>query len=605
MSGFASCLNRKVLHHEAMTTAAATRPWAERQTNQEVLEAARAEGFTPLQQRLLARRLKSVPESGLRKLVRPTTKELPRASKMPDILLAAKTIADAIIEKKVICCASDSDCDGVSSASVLWQALRKVFKVSDDRLHIMTAERHRDGYGVSEGYVDRILQLDPRPSLVITADQGSADEARIKRLKEEGIATVVTDHHQIPSEGTPPSAVACVNPVRPDSEFGDPNICGAVVAWYVMVAVQHELRERGVDAGTANEMMEPADFLATSVVADVVDLSLSYTNRWAVQTGLDAIRQLRRPIWRAFAPMIKEGWDSMALGWSVGPRINCLGRMGDAKRGVYAMCAEDDATAKEWVELLDRTNQERKKVQATLVVRALDMAQAQMSDGMRGLVLTFLVDGHSGVHGIVASRVVELTGLPTVCLCPTDDDPELLTGSIRSVEGAHVKNMLDDIRAAHPEWKITGGGHAGAGGLRFPLKHLGEFMAAWHQACSLALPDGLIAPRLHDGGMGQSPRVHLLSEIEELEPFGRGFESPTFADHVFIRRVRELGKDGKHAQLEVQFADGSIHRMVWFNCREDGRMPLTQGEAHLLYEFRRSSFSGGPGYDLQVKELLH
>jgi len=603
------CVNAMECDHRRMNTTVKQpfiRPWQGRPLNGDVHRAACSEGFTDLQGRLLAGRLRSVPSQGLRRLVMPSSQDVPRASQLPDIEQAVTAIADAIERAQVVAIVSDSDCDGISSASIAWRSLIDVFHVDPKRVHVCTALRQKDGYGVSDGFVERILELNPRPQLMITCDQGSADQARLAKLVEAGIQNiVVTDHHQIPLEGPPKAALACVNPARTDSSFGDPNIAGCAVIWYVMAAVHQRLVRRNVSVEPAASMLELLATAACGTAADCVDLGASFANRWIVQQGLARIRQMREPIWRAFDTLLKGEWTATSLSWRLVPRVNAAGRLGDAMRGVEAMCAVDDQSAMAWVEVLDQLNTERKDILAELVVRATQMAREQQLEGTKGLCLPFFADGHSGVHGIAAARVVEDTGLPTVCLCPSESDPDKLTGSIRSVEGAHVKNLLDQIATSHPEFELRGGGHGGAGGIVVHRRWLGEFADAWDHAVAQALQGVPVAPRYHDGALGGKPSPDLLEQIEGLQPFGKGFPDPLFADTVEVLRVTTLGKDGKHAQLDVRFPDGSRQRMVWFGCcTTAGGLPDVEGVRTIVYQFRHSNYSRGPGYDLQVSEVM-
>ena len=578
------------------------RPWTGRPSHQQVFEEARAQGLTLLQSKLLASRWAKVPEVGLRETLWPQAKHLPRASNLPDIHIAACTIADAIARQQVIALILDSDCDGQNSGVVLLRALTEIFGVGPTCVHVVTSKRMTEGYGVSAKFVERILQLEPRPQLIITADQGSADDVRIGTLREHGIPVVVSDHHAIPDEGPPAAALACVNPARSDSEFGDPSISGAVVAWYLMVAVHQELTARGVPCSPSGTFHDLLPYVALSVAADCVDLGRSTANRWVMQQGLARIERGAAPIWSAFAPFVRHEWTSTNLSFCVTNRINAAWRIGDAMRGIEAMCSPDVETAQAWVAVLDAANEERKVIQSRLVDRAMCVAQEQRLAGVRGLCIPFYEDGHSGVHGITAARILEMTGCPVVCLSAVEGEPEQMTGSIRSVDGAHVKQLIASIARTHPEWHLTGGGHSHAGGVHLAKTHVPAFAIAWDQAVAAALEGVGVVPRHHDGPLPAPPSTALLDEISMLEPYGRGFPEPVFADVVHVVRIRALGKDGKHAQFDVVFDDGTPARMVWFNCTQDGTLPELVGRCHIVFELRRSKFSRGPGFDLLVRE---
>ena len=579
------------------------RPWAPRARTNQVEVQALSEGFTPLQSMLIARRFARLPDGPIKQTIYPSIADIPRASKLPDMAIAASAVADAIINREVLAILGDHDCDGLTASCVVWTALTKTFGMPADLIHVVPSHRLREGYGVSDKLVERVLALEPLPSLAITVDQGSSNEAQIAVLRSASVKTLVTDHHHLPLEGPPRSAIACVNPARNDSEF-DPTIAGCLVAWYLMVAVLHELKLRGALPTGGQHLNACLPAVAVGVVADCVDMGLSKANRWAVKTGLDMIRREDKPIWKAFSPFVRGEWSSTAIAFNVAPRINAASRMGDAVKALEALCAEDLPTAEAWVQVLDEVNTDRRKVQAELVTKAMEMAWPMVAEGAPALCLPFYTGGHQGIHGVVASRVVEMTGLPTVCLCPAEGETDLMTGSIRSIEGAHVKHILDDIAAEHPEWLLRYGGHAMAGGCRFPRKHVAEFAAAWEMAVGAALHGRQVPPREHDGELSCAPSVQVVDEIEALAPYGRGFPEPVFSAAVEVVRVAPLGRDDKHCSLDVIFPGGVAARAVWFNSvTSPGVMPVGRGPLKLIYEISRSNFTRGPGFDIKVKDV--
>ncbi len=581
-----------------------TRPWRERHKASDVTEQARQEGFTPLQAAILANRLTSLPRGDLRDLVRPRATHLPRASLLPDMAKATGRLADAIEHQEVIGVLVDHDADGQNSGVVLWRALTEAFQVPAEQIHVVTSHRLKEGYGLSAMLVERVLTLTPRPTVLILADQGSCDEPRIAELARHSIETVVTDHHHLPEEGPPASAVACVNPARTDSDFGDATICGAMVAWYVMVALQRELQRRGLPHGTAADLYELLSYVAVATCGDCVDLGMSHANRWAVQQGLARIAQGGQPIWEAFAPFVRNEWTSTSVSFQLVPRLNAVGRLGDAKRGIDAMCSPNLRDAFAWVQTLDDANIERKRVQAELTERALSMAEPQIAQGAPALCLPFFTGGHAGVHGITASRMVDTFGVPTVCLSPVEGDPELMTGSVRSVEGAHVKHLLDRIATDYPRLELRSGGHAMAGGLRVPRAKVGEFAVAWELAVQDALAGRATPPREHDGALPVPPSREVAAEIDALSPYGRGFPEPVFLAEVDVKRIRPLGKDNKHIQLDVMFPGAGAQRMVWFNAiGPDGALPIGPGRQRFIYQLSGSTYERGPGYDLRIVSI--
>lgn len=571
----------------------ARRPWRQRERDNRVYQAALGEGLTPLQAVVLAGRFRGAGGSVVNRTW-PRGKMLPTLADLPDIEAATHAVVRAISENQVIAAVCDHDADGQDSAAILFSALMR-FGVPASRVRVITSHRLKEGYGVSDKLVERILDLDPCPQLVITADQGSCDEPRIAELARRGIATVVTDHHTLPAEGPPASAVACVNPARSDSRF-DPTIAGCMVAWLLMESVRRAL---ACDDGIEDLL----EYAAVGTIADCVDLGAP-TNRWAVQKGLARISQSGRPIWEAFrAAAGVEEVDSQTVAFKWAPMINSAGRLGDAGRGVAALCANDRQEALAWVEVLQDTNTERKARQKEMERVAQSIADIQLTEGRMGLCIDFGAEGHPGIHGVVAGRVVERSGLPTVCLSREDGNPDRTTGSIRSIEGAHVRKLLDAIAASYPWLDLRYGGHAAAGGVRFATEHAELFAAAWDKVCTecvTGLPPAMLE---HDGSLGCVPTLDMVAELAALQPFGRGFPEPRFSDVVRPLETRVIGADRSHLSVMGQWPDGRRERAVWFGAA-DRAAELEVPGTRWVYRLARSTFRGRTRVDVMIDEVL-
>ena len=578
--------------------------WKQRSVHRETLTAARQAGLSPLQARLFAGRLTEPDPDRIRRLIRPSLSDLPAIGLLPDIEVAAERIVSAITSGELIAVASDFDADGASSAAVIWSLLVGAMNVPKERVHIVIAHRLADGYGVSDNVVERIVSLEPRPSLVITADQGSADAPRITRLKEAGIDVVVTDHHLIPDEGIPKDAVACVNPARADGKYPDKTIAGCMVAWCVMAMTMKVLRNRGAPiSGSATHALQ---YAGLGTLADCVDLGRSRVNRFAVQCAIEHMRGSTLPVWKAMARYTRGRFDSQSLAFQICPRINAASRVRHANQAVAALCSTDEATATAWVEELDMANTERRAIQADLLGRAIDMAEeAIAAGGVKALCITFYAQGHAGVHGIVASKLVERYGLPTICFSVAEEPDGWMTASVRSVEGVHIKDVLDRIALEHPELGMRYGGHAHAAGARIPMSQIPAFDIAWQDTVGAAML-GIERPsQVHDGSLDGYEPMKAIAEAEALEPYGKGFPSPIYCDTVVIERCMPLKPGSPHLALHVRLNAPAVERMVWFNgVAEAAVMGLSKGQkVEVMYELARSDYRNGPGYDRIVRDV--
>ncbi|MGH8159248.1 MAG: single-stranded-DNA-specific exonuclease RecJ [Rhodanobacter sp.] len=577
--------------------------WQSRPTAPAVEAAALTDGYSPLQARLTAGRLSAVPSLGVRGTIRPDPSALPHPRDLPDMALAVDRIVRAIEARETVVTLVDFDADGVAAGTVLRFALVDAFGVAPDLVLSMNCHRLKEGYGVTDRVVDRLADLPVVPTLVITADQGSTSGPQIERLQDElSCDCVVTDHHLLGPSGSPAAAVAVVNPVRPDSRFEDASIAGCMVAFLVMTQVRVELVRRGHDLTGRPGLSRCLDILAMGTRADCMDLGKSRLNRWAIQRGEAQIASAPRPFFQALAQTIPFPWDGQTLDFQVNPRINAGGRLGDASRGVRGLCATTLEEARPFVDQLHAANDERKALLAGLIAESASHFEAQHQSGCLGLGRVF-VNGHQGVNGLIATRVAEKYGSPTVCLSPTDSDANLLTGSIRTAGAIHAKEVLDQIAAAHPGVLAGHGGHAMAAGIRV-YRDKGEFFIALWDAAIQKMTGGNISPvpRYHDGSLGCQITLQVLGEMDELQPFGQGFPTPGFLDEFQLVRVRSMG-DGTHLRLDLKAPTGELVQGVWFGAKAQGSpMPLEHGLVRVVYELQRNRWKGRETLQLMIRD---
>lgn len=580
------------------------RPLKRRPVQEDLLKRLQAAGLSSRLARLAAAR-------GLEPAaVWPAQGELPSPGLLPDIIPAVERIVRAVRDSEIVVGAFDHDADGVSSGAVLWHALTEM-GVPRERLHLVTSHKLLEGYGLSDKVVDRILALSPRPSLCITADQGSADAPRIARLAAEGIATIVTDHHGMPAEGPPAAAVAVVNPCREDSDFPDRAIAGVGVMWLVMSAVRAALVRAQLLPSDAPMLRHLLDLVAVGTVADAVSLG-SPVNRWIVQRGLPLIEQATRPCWRV-APQVAEatakgGMTARDIAFGLGPLLNAQGRMSDAREGILFLTAQDEREAGALLAQLQANNEARKVLERGLVAVAAELADAEVVGGAAGLTL-MLVDGSPSVQGIVASRIVDRHHRPTICLSPSPTEPGIVSGSVRSVPGFDVRQALARIDAEAPGLLLGFGGHAAAAGLRLEAKRWTELSSRFAAVVAESSLDTRPAIEV-DGRLTERPDWDLVEQLLSLEPFGRGFPAPVFEASVDVVRV-EIYKEA-HVCLTLRWPnDNAPMRAMWFNAASRWRAmsPTSTGDAacnlraHLVFEISPSAFRGERRLELTVADV--
>ncbi|WP_245944350.1 single-stranded-DNA-specific exonuclease RecJ [Marinospirillum perlucidum] len=580
-----------------------------RPLDQGLYQQAIAEGLHPLLARILAGRLDQT-QGSLTSLVHPHLKHLPPPDLLKDAGLAAQRLLTAIQQQQRIGILTDYDVDGITSHVVIYQAITEFFGVAPAQVSSLIGHRMKDGYGVSDGLVNRILDQQPLPDVIITADCGSSDEPRIARLKAAGIDVLVTDHHALPKEGPPPSALAVVNPTREDCDYPDPTLAGCGVVWLLMSELRRQLVAAGQLEASSPKLSSLLPFVALGTVADCVSLGGSAANRAFVTAGLQLMNASTAPCWQAFRELQGERFKSFTastLGFQLGPRINARSRMADPYAALHYLLAATPAAARQQLELLDEDNQDRRFVEAEMTREALQRVQEQVDQGMQSLV-AWVPEGHSGVQGIVASRLVEKFGRPSVVLTPGRESGHL-SASARSVPGIHLREALQRVDDLHPGLLVRFGGHRGAAGLTLWGQRLAEFQQAFEQAILLQLGNRRLEPSLYTDGELPPELMNLETQqlLSGLEPFGREFEPPLFEGSFVIDELRLIGADQTHLLMQVTRGPGEpVFPAIWFRALPEtgAELPVSQGQrVRLAYKLEANHFRGQTRLQLHVSQL--
>ena len=567
-----------------------------------ISRAALSLGYTPLQARIIAGRLSEADLAKLPALLSLQLSGLTPPDLLPDIGIASECVASAIKQGLPILLISDFDADGASAHAVLKLAFRDYFGVQEQRIHSYIGHRLRDGYGVTETLTDRIIAEAPCPALIITADQGSTDHARIARLRDRGFIVVVTDHHGVPASGPPPAAVACVNPVREDSAFPDPYIAGVHVAWLLCCAVRQRLIQAGDLPASAPKLGGLLDLVALGTMADCVDLARSTNNKAIIARGLAIMNSpVRRPAWQALyiATNCRGPITATTLAFHFAPVINARGRLDSALGSVDLLMSDSVPVAEELAQHFVEHNTERKAVQSHMLHRSTAQAAQQVRGGAAAITI-FDPEGHAGVHGICAARLAESFGRPVAYFSPKND-AEHLTASLRTVHGFHVRNALAEIADRYPDDFTAWGGHAGAGGVTLKRDGLQRFAEAWARIAARALDDHRLGPEVvTDGELAVPPSCAVVEELAALEPFGRQWEHPVFRGHGRIEQLRPVG-DGRHLKLVVKM-DLTDYDAIWFGAVENGICPVAVGQTvRMAYELDVNTFRDTTTLQLRIR----
>jgi len=470
---------------------------------------------------------------------------------------AAQLLADRIEAGARLLIVADYDCDGATACAVGLRGLRMM----GARVDYLVPNRFDYGYGLTPEIVDlSTAAADGRPDLLITVDNGIASVAGVARAHELGIEVLITDHH-LPGERLPAAAVI-VNPNQRGCGFPSKNLAGVGVMFYVLLALRAELRQRGrYTEATQPRLNTLLDLVAVGTVADVVPLDRN--NRILVAAGLERIRngQAAPGIAALFQVAGRSVRTARAsdLGFTIGPRINAAGRLTDMTVGIECLTTDDHVRALELARQLDELNRERRAIEADMQVDAL----AELDDadlGNRRTITLFNEGWHQGVVGLVASRVKERHHRPTIAFARADE--RMLRGSGRSIEGVHLRDVLDLVTKAAPSMIEKFGGHAMAAGLTLGAEHYQAFAQAFEAATRGSVDAELFARRVAtDGPLAPSDISLALTEAIDRQIWGQGFAPPLF-DNEFAVVEQRLVKE-QHLKLTLEL-DGNRFSGIWF-----------------------------------------
>lgn len=644
----------------------------ERIRDQFLYEEAKKLGFTELQARIISNR--SLPDgTDLLGFKNPKIDDIPDIGLMKDVVKAAERVADAVMNNEKIGLVCDFDVDGTSSAAVMYLLLSK-FGLSNDLIKIFIPNRMVEGYGFSQSVLDRILVEDPPPTLLITADQGSSDGDRVdaylefmkKKRKKYGdnYAVIITDHHEIPDSGGPENAYAFVNPQQEDCNFPDKTICGCTVALFLMAAVRHILIDRKfIEEGQAPSLKDSIAFSTAATISDCVSMS-SMTNRAIVTQGLEDINKGITPAWRRMRNFVndpREYIKAESIAFGLGPRINACSRTGgDGLNAIRFYLADSDIEAERFFDMLTANNDERKEIEKQLVEMATEQAQRLIEDGYSSLVI-MLKNGHHGIHGIAASRLVERFGKPAIIFSPkiverteiTREEAEqhlgysiskthkpfydllganyiehikatrkqkeiflfckiiTASGSARSVDGLgkDQKGFLsirDCLNGVQDSSKLLDGygGHAMAAGMSLKFENINSFREELEMQVRRRVDKSELMPKHWTDGYlpsGYSVNESLLEEINGLEPYGRSFDAPTFTVDARVVSINIVGERKDTAIMNLNIGN-TLYKAIWFKFTLSDCHHIIKVNAsyRMVVRFTENWFRGVKNIQVQV-----
>ena len=485
---------------------------------------------------------------------------LPEPFLFKDLEKGVKRLADEVENFRPIGIFGDYDVDGATSAAMISSYLEycglKTF------IHI--PDRFLEGYGPNEKALKGLHQKGAE--LIITVDCGISSFEPLKAMSSVNIDLIVIDHH-IPDTTLPP-AYAIINPKRIDTHKGYEDLCAAGVTFIFLIGLNRELRQRGFFKNKIEpDLFSFLDLVALGTVCDVVPLI--GVNRAFVKQGLSIMKKRENPGIKALCDIskINNAPNTQALGFSLGPRINAGGRIGNSELGVHLLKEKDENKSIEIATKLDDLNKKRRFITSELersVVGQIEKIISNNNDVIPSAIVVYGHDYHEGVIGIVAGRMKETYNRP-VCIIAIDKNG-IGKGSGRSVFGIPLGDIVIDALKA----KIlnSGGGHDMAAGFslkesnikdfnNFLIKKIDQFMKQGIPCVSY-----IAASVITIAGC----TLELADWINDLGPWGIGIEEPKFIiSNAKISSLRKFGSNNEHVSFYISDSSSKKLKVKKFN----------------------------------------
>jgi len=529
-------------------------------------------------------------------------KSLPDPQQLLGVEAAVERLEKALAMRQSVLIVGDFDADGATSCALMVLALQSLGACVD----FIVPDRFTLGYGLSPAIVDIVVEQNC-PDLIITVDNGIASIEGVCRAATHNIDVIITDHHLPGAEL--PAAVAIVNPNQPGCLFPSKAIAGVGVAFYLLLALRSKLRKKGF----FRERPEPnlahwLDLVALGTVADVVPLDK--LNRSLIHHGIQRIRAGRcRPGILALLQLAGRNSSQLQasdLGFTVGPRLNAAGRLDNMTIGIDCLLAESPQQAHSLASELDALNRERRAIEQGMQSEALaDLEtewQALDGEPLPALLVLYRPEWHEGIVGLLASRIKERYHRPTLVF--TDSESGDLKGSARSIEGLHIRDLLDELANSEPGLIEKFGGHAMAAGLTLPAGQLDRFRETVVALATEKLTvEQLQAKQFSDGSLAEEDLSLACAEkLRRAGPWGQQFPAPQFDGPFNVVAQRIVGE--RHIKLTLKVdAQAAPLDAIWFNVPSRWLSEPLPEFVEVLYRLDVNHFRGRSSLQLMIEQL--
>ncbi len=540
--------------------------------------------------------------------LRPKLTELISPELMPGIEQAVKRIKQAVKNKEKITIYGDYDVDGITGAAILWQLL----KLLGAEANYYIPHRIDEGYGLNEDAVRSLAQTGTK--LLITVDCGITATESAKLAEQLGLGLIITDHH--PPAAELPKATAIVHPAL-DESYPNQDSSGSMVAFKLGWAIANEFTapahsQNGgkLEPRLREFMLDATSLAAMGTIADIVDLRGE--NRVLTSYGLKSLPQCKLPGIQALiesAGFTGQKLDSFRIGFHLAPMLNAAGRMGHARLAVELLTSDNPTNSIEIAQYLKSQNDQRRQCERKIFKQAHEMITRLGLD--RPAQKSFVLANqtwHTGVIGIVASRIVDIYHRPTIMIgLPNPQNQNaangIAQGSARSIDGFC---LLSAIRACS-QHLVNFGGHKMAAGITIETDKIDRFAADFEDYTKQHLKKDDSVAKLHIDALAQLSefRKETVTELQMLGPFGQGNPAPIFVTRGvrLASPPRTCGAKANHLQLAITDNTNTI-RCIGFGMGNLEKKLLQNEFFNVAYQPQLNSYNGNCNVEFVLTDIL-
>ena len=513
----------------------------------------------------------------------PTLEKLPNPNLMYGIKKSVDRIIQAVNKNEKIVVYGDFDCDGITSTAILYSFLYSI----GVNVKAYNPDRLEEGYGINFESIEKLASQGYK--LFITTDCGISENQVIEDSKKFKVDFIITDHHTAPENL--PDAYSIINPKLEYCKYPFKEMCAAGVVFNLIVSLRSSLR----DVGFFKNRIEPnlaryLDLVSIGTVAD--SMPIIGVNRIFVFNGLKEIKNTLRKGLKHLISKKKDKFSIRDISFDIAPKINAAGRVGKASNAVSLLTSDDDNEVERLAGILQSNNQIRQQIQEKVFNEAEKIAEIKLQKNSdKSSLVLFSQDWHPGVLGIIASRIVKKYGLPCAILSSKDS---IAKGSLRTANELNLYTVLEQCSNT----LIQFGGHSAAAGVTIYEDKIPEFEDRFESIISNY--DFDVGEPLEIDSIVKFSEINmsLISDIEKMEPFGKGNPYPIFISKNVKIESKKVLKD-KHLEMYLS-QDNCKIRAIWFNFNKSN---IDIENIDVVFTLQRDTFRGNNNINLNIIDI--